>query len=222
MQKIILPEGYRPSENEEYMNPMQLEYFRLKLQNWREELLDESRETLNHLKEENWNEPDLNDRASVETETTIELRTRDRYRKLIDKIETAITRIDKGDYGSTGCHVPKRSLRPKVAKGFCDRWLFTRVHAPFGHPSRRLPQRESHDQCQKQSRDSDHKEGDTPAEEFIQPAARHKSKQNAKWNAKRINAQRRGPIFCGKVVSDHRVRGWAAACLSDADADSRD
>lgn len=99
MQKIILPEGYKPSEDEEYMNPMQLEYFRLKLQSWREELLDESRETLTHLKEENWNEPDLNDRASVETETTIELRTRDRYRKLIDKIETAIARIDQGNYG---------------------------------------------------------------------------------------------------------------------------
>ena len=97
--KIVLPEGYKPSENEEYMNPMQLEYFRQKLQNWREELLKESRETLVHLKEENWNEPDLNDRASVETETTIELKVRDRYRKLIDKIETTIARIETGDYG---------------------------------------------------------------------------------------------------------------------------
>ena len=87
MEKVVLPEGYKPSESEEYMNPIQLEYFKQKLQNWRLELLDESRETLTHLKEENWNEPDLNDRASVETETTIELRTRDRYRKLIDKIE---------------------------------------------------------------------------------------------------------------------------------------
>ena len=55
MQKVILPEGYTPSEDEEYMNPMQLSYFKLKLQNWREELLNESRETLTHLKEENWN-----------------------------------------------------------------------------------------------------------------------------------------------------------------------
>ena len=122
MQKIILPKGYRPSENEEYMNPMQLEYFRLKLQNWREELLDESRETLNHLKEENWNEPDLNDRASVETETTIELRTRDRYRKLIDKIETAITRIDKGDYGyceETGEKIGLKRLEARPVATLC-------------------------------------------------------------------------------------------------------
>ncbi len=122
MQKIILPKGYRPSENEEYMNPMQLEYFRLKLQNWREELLDESRETLNHLKEENWSEPDLNDRASVETETTIELRTRDRYRKLIDKIETAITRIDKGDYGyceETGEKIGLKRLEARPVATLC-------------------------------------------------------------------------------------------------------
>ena len=99
MQKVILPQDYMPSESEEYMNSMQLNYFKLKLQNWREELLDESRETLTHLQEENWNESDLNDRASVETETTIELRTRDRYRKLIDKIEHTIARIDQGDYG---------------------------------------------------------------------------------------------------------------------------
>lgn len=122
MQKIILPEGYKPSEDEEYMNPMQLEYFRLKLQNWREELLDESRETLTHLKEENWNEPDLNDRASVETETTIELRTRDRYRKLIDKIETAIARIDKGDYGyceETGEKIGLKRLEARPVATLC-------------------------------------------------------------------------------------------------------
>ena len=90
MDKVILPAGYKPSEDEEYMNPMQLEYFKQKLLEWRNSLLAESRETLNHLKEETWNEPDLNDRASVETETTIELRTRDRYRKLIDKIEASL------------------------------------------------------------------------------------------------------------------------------------
>ena len=86
MEKVILPNGYKPSENEEYMNPMQLEYFRQKLLKWREDLLEESRETLNHLKEESWKEPDLNDRASVETETSIELRTRGRYNYLIVKI----------------------------------------------------------------------------------------------------------------------------------------
>ena len=97
MEKIILPVGYKPSEDEEYMNSMQLEYFKQKLQTWREELLEESRDTLDHLKEENWNEPDLTDRASVETETSIELRTRDRYRKLIDKIEHTIVKINKND-----------------------------------------------------------------------------------------------------------------------------
>jgi DnaK suppressor protein len=97
--KIDLPEGYKPTENEEYMNPKQLEYFRKKLLQWKEELLSESMQTVEHLKEENWNEPDLNDRASIETETTFELRTRDRYRKLIDKIDAALIRIEKGNYG---------------------------------------------------------------------------------------------------------------------------
>ena len=98
-ENIDLPEGYKPSENEEYMCKMHLKYFKQKLQDWKDELLDESRETLEHLKEENWHEPDVNDRASVETETSLELRTRDRYRKLIDKIEAALRRIDSGEYG---------------------------------------------------------------------------------------------------------------------------
>lgn len=122
MQKVSLPEGYTPSENEEYMNPMQLSYFKLKLQNWREELLEESRDTLTHLREENWNESDLNDRASVETETTIELRTRDRYRKLIDKIETTITRIDNGDYGyceETGEEIGIKRLEARPVATLC-------------------------------------------------------------------------------------------------------
>jgi DnaK suppressor protein len=99
VEKIELPKGYKPSEKEEYMNSLQLEYFRQKLVDWKAELLDESRETLDHLKEENWQEPDVNDRASVETETSLELRTRDRYRKLIDKIEAALRRIESGNYG---------------------------------------------------------------------------------------------------------------------------
>lgn len=99
MPRIELPEGYKPSEKEEYMNPMQLEYFWRKLTAWKEELLTNSRETLNHLREENWNEPDLNDRATIETDTGIELRTRDRYRKLIDKIDEALRLIDIKEYG---------------------------------------------------------------------------------------------------------------------------
>ncbi len=122
MEKIILPAGYKPSEDEEYMNPMQLEYFKQKLQIWREELLEESRDTLDHLKEENWNEPDLTDRASFETETSIELRTRDRYRKLIDKIEHTIVKINKNDYGyceETGEKIGLRRLEARPVATLC-------------------------------------------------------------------------------------------------------
>jgi DnaK suppressor protein len=94
-----LPIGYKPTEKEEYMSDEQLEYFRRKLLTWRAELLKESNETLGHLKEENWNESDITDRATVETDTALELRTRDRYRKLINKIDSALRRIDKREYG---------------------------------------------------------------------------------------------------------------------------
>ena len=96
---IELEEGYRPSPNEEYMSPMQLEYFRQKLLNWRAELLKESENTISHLKEENWQEPDINDRATLETDAALELRTRDRYRKLVNKIDSAMARIADGTYG---------------------------------------------------------------------------------------------------------------------------
>ncbi|AZL16456.1 RNA polymerase-binding protein DksA [Rickettsiales endosymbiont of Stachyamoeba lipophora] len=94
-----LDKNYRPSEKEEYMNEMQLAYFKRRLLDWKEELLKESMETLEHLKESNLNNPDFNDRASAEVETAFELRTRDRYRKLIDKIDQALSRIEKGTYG---------------------------------------------------------------------------------------------------------------------------
>ena len=96
---IELEPGYTPSEKEEYMSPKQLEYFRRKLVDWKAELLDEAHETMQHLKEENLNEPDINDRETVESETAFELRTRDRYRKLIDKIEYALSKIESNDYG---------------------------------------------------------------------------------------------------------------------------
>jgi DnaK suppressor protein len=96
---IELPEGYQPSADEEYMSPRQLEYFRRKLLSWRAELLQESENTISHLKEENWQEPDINDRASLETDAALELRTRDRYRKLINKIDSAMSRISDGSYG---------------------------------------------------------------------------------------------------------------------------
>lgn len=95
----ILPPNYRPSEDDEFMNPLQLEYFRQKLLRWRAELLAESSETLQHLKEESLSEPDIADRATLETDRFTELRTRDRERKLISKIDEALQRIEDGTYG---------------------------------------------------------------------------------------------------------------------------
>ncbi len=96
---IDLPQNYKPTADEEYMNPLQVEYFRRKLLSWKQDLAKESQVTVDHLKDENWNEPDLNDRASVEMETSLELRTRDRYRKLMAKIDSALNRIEMNDYG---------------------------------------------------------------------------------------------------------------------------
>ena len=94
-----LPADYKPTVKEEYMSPLQEEYFRQKLISWRKELMDESRETLDHLHEENWHQADIADRASLETEAGVELRTRNRYLKLISKIDAAIRRIEDGEYG---------------------------------------------------------------------------------------------------------------------------
>lgn len=92
-------EEYRPSEDEPFMNDRQLEYFRNKLLDWKEDILRESRETVTHLQSETENHPDLADRASSETDRALELRTRDRQRKLISKIDEALRRIDEGVYG---------------------------------------------------------------------------------------------------------------------------
>jgi DnaK suppressor protein len=97
--KPLLPPDYRPNDDEPFMNPMQREYFRQKLLAWRSELLQESTETLQHLQEESLAEPDIADRASLETDRSLELRTRDRERKLISKIDDALRRIDDGTYG---------------------------------------------------------------------------------------------------------------------------
>ncbi|VAW00687.1 DksA family protein PA5536 (no Zn-finger) [hydrothermal vent metagenome] len=96
---VKLPEGYKPSPDEKFMNEKQTQYFRKKLLDWKEEILRESKETLNHLQEDSQKEPDIADRASSETDWSIELRTRDRQRKLITKIDAAIERIEKGEYG---------------------------------------------------------------------------------------------------------------------------
>jgi DnaK suppressor protein len=90
---------YRPSEDEPFMNDRQLEYFKQKLLGWKEDILRESRETVSHLQAETENHPDLADRASSETDRALELRTRDRQRKLISKIDEALRRIEDGVYG---------------------------------------------------------------------------------------------------------------------------
>jgi DnaK suppressor protein len=96
---ISLPPDYRPSEDEEFMNPMQAEYFRQKLLRWRTDLVKEANGTLASLGEGGILEPDITDRASVETDRALELRTRDRARKLIGKIDQALQRIENGTYG---------------------------------------------------------------------------------------------------------------------------
>lgn len=94
-----LSASYRPKESEPFMNPRQKEYFRQKLLKWKEDILLESKETLKNLQNETSQHPDMADRASDETDRSIELRTRDRQRKLISKIDAALKRIDDGSYG---------------------------------------------------------------------------------------------------------------------------
>ena len=96
---ITLPKDYRPSGNEEYMSPRHLAYFRNKLRDWRDQLVEESRQTMDNLREEVRDVGDEAERATRETENSLELRTRDRYRKLISKIDKALRRIEEGSYG---------------------------------------------------------------------------------------------------------------------------
>jgi DnaK suppressor protein len=96
---VVLEDDYKPGEDEPFMNERQIEYFRQKLLNWKEEILRESRETIGHLQDENHVLPDIADRASSETDRSLELRTRDRQRKLISKIDSALKRIADGTYG---------------------------------------------------------------------------------------------------------------------------
>ena len=96
---VEIEKDYRPSENEPFMNERQREYFKRKLLAWKDEILQESRETLLVLQSDNENQPDFADRASSETDRSIELRSRDRQRKLISKIDAALQRLDEGVYG---------------------------------------------------------------------------------------------------------------------------
>ncbi|MBV8792095.1 MAG: RNA polymerase-binding protein DksA [Pseudolabrys sp.] len=107
---------YKPSDKEPFMNERQREYFRAKLMSWKEDILKEAKETLQHLQEENQNHPDLADRASSETDRAIELRARDRQRKLIAKIDEALGRIEDGSYGyceETGEPIALRRLEAR-------------------------------------------------------------------------------------------------------------
>jgi DnaK suppressor protein len=97
--KKILPEDYRPSEDEPFMNDLQRAYFRRKLLNWRDEILQSTKETLQHLQDDSSQHADIADRATSETERALELRARDRQRKLIAKIDAALERIEDGTYG---------------------------------------------------------------------------------------------------------------------------
>ena len=109
----VIEDGYRPTDDEPFMSERQKEYFRRKLIAWRESILAESKETLAALQNESENHPDIADRASSETDRAIELRARDRQRKLIAKIEAALARIDDGTYGfcvETGDPISLRRL----------------------------------------------------------------------------------------------------------------
>lgn len=96
---IELPEGYAPNNEEEFMGPMQLEYFRQKLLNWKDEIIEGSLETIANLRKDTESHPDLTDRASSEADRTLELRARDRQRKLVAKIDAALARVEDGSYG---------------------------------------------------------------------------------------------------------------------------
>jgi len=126
---VKLPKGYMPSDTEEYMNSRQLEYFRNKLITWRDELVEESRETINNLQAEVRDVGDEAERATRETENSLELRTRDRYRKLINKINKTLMRLGEGDYGyceETGEEIGLQRLEARPIATLCldaqERW----------------------------------------------------------------------------------------------------
>lgn len=97
--EAVLPDDYKPAEDEPFMNDRQLEYFRRKLLAWKADILEDSRDTIESMKDGTRNIPDVADRASEETDRALELRTRDRERKLVAKIDSALRRIDEGEYG---------------------------------------------------------------------------------------------------------------------------
>jgi len=127
--RVVLKKGYKPRKNEKYMGPRQQEYFRQKLATWRDELVEESRETISHLQSEVRDVGDEAERATRETENSLELRTRDRYRKLIRKIDKALIRIEEGEYGyceETGEEIGLDRLEARPIATLCldaqERW----------------------------------------------------------------------------------------------------
>ena len=128
-ERVKLPKNYKPSEKEAYMNPKQVEFFRQMLLSWRQELIDESQETINNLRGEVRDVGDEAERASRETENSLELRTRDRYRKLLGKIDQALARVDDGSYGyceETGEEIGLARLQARPIATLCldaqERW----------------------------------------------------------------------------------------------------
>jgi DnaK suppressor protein len=127
--RVVLKKGYKPLKKEEYMCPKHQEYFREKLETWRAELIEESRETINNLQHEVRDVGDEAERATRETENSLELRTRDRYRKLINKIDKALNRIEDGEYGyceETGEQIGLARLEARPIATLCldaqERW----------------------------------------------------------------------------------------------------
>jgi len=128
-ERVELKKGYKPKKSEKYMSPRQQEYFRQKLLNWRDDLVEESRETISHLQHEVRDVGDEAERATRETENSLELRTRDRYRKLIRKIDKALIRLDDGEYGyceETGEEIGLDRLEARPIATLCldaqERW----------------------------------------------------------------------------------------------------
>lgn len=120
--ELQLPIDYQPSDNEEFMNPNQTQYFRQKLLRWRSELLDEANQTIANLSTESLHRPDQMDRAQIESNAALDLRTRDRERKLLQKIESALRRIEDGSYGyceETGEPISLSRLEARPIAALC-------------------------------------------------------------------------------------------------------
>ena len=121
--ETFLPEDYRPAEDEPFMNDRQVEYFRRKLTAWKSELMSDSRDTIEGMKDSTRNIPDIADRASEETDRALELRTRDRQRKLVGKIDAALRRIEEDEYGYCQVTGDPISLKRLDARPIATMWL---------------------------------------------------------------------------------------------------